>query len=169
MNSRVVAAAALAVATSLGAQDTRPATTLRLPPSSKSPVVADAAMKGDAAAVRRLIQQGANVDAAQGDGMTALHWAAERGDSAIAAALLAAKANVSATTRIGAYMPLHIAAKGGHVRIGFENNQLLPDGTIARDNAQLVAAELATLRDSAASMRPLASAAWVRAHLAGTG
>jgi uncharacterized protein (DUF849 family) len=57
---------------------------------------------------------------------------------------------------------------GGHVRIGFENNQLLPDGTIARDNAQLVAAELATLRDSAASMRPLATADWVRAHLAGT-
>lgn len=60
------------------------------------------------------------------------------------------------------------AAAGGHVRIGFENNQLLPDGTIARDNAQLVAAELATLRDSAASMRPLATADWVRAHLAGT-
>ena len=61
------------------------------------------------------------------------------------------------------------AEAGGHVRIGFENNQLLPDGTVARDNAQLVAAELATLRDSAASMRPLATADWVRAHLAGTG
>lgn len=63
----------------------------------------------------------------------------------------------------------HAAEAGGHVRIGFENNQVLPDGTIARDNAQLVAAELATLRDSAASMRPLATADWVRAHLAGTG
>lgn len=61
------------------------------------------------------------------------------------------------------------AEAGGHVRIGFENNQLLPDGTLARDNAQLVAAELATLRDSAASMRPLATADWVRAQLAGTG
>jgi ankyrin repeat protein len=97
----------------LRAQDTRTATTLRLPPSSKSPIVADAAMQGDAAAVRRLVQQGASVDAAQGDGMTALHWAAEHGDSAMAGALLRARANVHATTRIGSYTPLHIAAKGG--------------------------------------------------------
>ena len=77
----------------LRGQDIRPATTLKLPPSSRSPVVAEAAMKGDVAAVRRLIQQGANVDVAQGDGMTALHWAADRGDTAIASALLRAKAN----------------------------------------------------------------------------
>ena len=113
MNSRVLIAVALAAASSVGAQDTRASTTLRVPPSSKSPVVADAAMKGDLAAVRRLIQQGANIDAAQGDGMTALHWAAERGDTAIASVLLAAKANVTATTRIGSYTPLHIASKGG--------------------------------------------------------
>jgi uncharacterized protein (DUF849 family) len=61
------------------------------------------------------------------------------------------------------------AEADGHVRIGFENNLLLPDGTVARDNAQLVAAELATLRDSAASTRPLATADWVRAQLAGMG
>ena len=42
--------------------------------------VADAAMRGDVAAVATLLQQGADVNAAQGDGMTALHWAAERGD-----------------------------------------------------------------------------------------
>jgi uncharacterized protein len=80
-----------------------------VPPSP----VADAAMKGDLAAVRTLIVQGANVNAAHGDGMTALHWAAERGDSAMTAVLIRAKANVSATTRIGDYTPLHIAAKGG--------------------------------------------------------
>ncbi|MEX2152651.1 MAG: ankyrin repeat domain-containing protein, partial [Gemmatimonadaceae bacterium] len=40
--------------------------------------VADAAMKGDIAAVRALIARGANVNAPHGDGMTALHWAAER-------------------------------------------------------------------------------------------
>jgi ankyrin repeat protein len=43
--------------------------------------VADAAMKGDLAAVRALVAKGANVNAPQGDGMTALHWAAERADS----------------------------------------------------------------------------------------
>ena len=75
--------------------------------------VADAAMKGDLAAVRALIVNGADVNAAHGDGMTALHWAAERGDSAMAAVLIRAKAKAGATTRIGDYTPLHIAAKGG--------------------------------------------------------
>jgi len=78
----------------------------------KAPI-ADAAMQGDASVVRRLIAQGANVNAAQGDGMTALHWAAERGDSAIANMLLRAHANVKAVTRIGNYTPLHIASKSG--------------------------------------------------------
>ena len=75
--------------------------------------VADAAMKGDLAAVRALIAQRANVNLAQGDGMTALHWAAERGDSAMTVVLIRAKANPRTTTRIGDYTPLHIAAKGG--------------------------------------------------------
>lgn len=109
----VCAALLLALSAEAQAQDTRVASTLRLPPSAKSPVVADAAMKGDVAAVRSLIAAGANENAAQGDGMTALHWAAERGDSAMTAALLRAKANIKATTRIGDYTPLHIAAKGG--------------------------------------------------------
>ena len=59
------------------------------------------------------------------------------------------------------------AAAGGHVRIGFENNRTLPDGTIARDNAQLVAAELGMIAGSAASVRPIASADWVRRHFTG--
>ncbi|HSQ29779.1 MAG TPA: ankyrin repeat domain-containing protein [Gemmatimonadaceae bacterium] len=76
--------------------------------------VADAAQRGDLATVKKLIAQGAGVNAPQGDGMTALHWAADRGDSALAAVLLRAKANVRATTRIGSYTPLHIAARTGN-------------------------------------------------------
>jgi ankyrin repeat protein len=76
--------------------------------------VADAAQRGDVATVRKLIAEGVSVNVAQGDGMTALHWAADRGDSALAAVLLRAKANVRATTRIGAYTPLHIAARTGN-------------------------------------------------------
>jgi ankyrin repeat protein len=75
--------------------------------------LADAAMKGDIAAVRALLKQRADVNGAQGDGMTALHWAAERGDSAIAALLVGARANVDAVTRIADYTPLHIAGKTG--------------------------------------------------------
>ena len=76
--------------------------------------VADAAMRGDVAAIRALIARRADVNAPQGDGMTALHWAADRGDSAMAVELLRAKANVTMRTRIGAYTPLHIAARTGN-------------------------------------------------------
>ena len=42
---------------------------------SDSPV-ADAARLGDVDTVRTLLQDGVDVNAAQGDGMTALHWPA---------------------------------------------------------------------------------------------
>jgi ankyrin repeat protein len=76
--------------------------------------VAEAAQRGDLATVRQLLARGGDVNAAQGDGMTALHWAADRGDSALAGALLQAKADVSARTRIGNYTPLHLAARTGN-------------------------------------------------------
>jgi ankyrin repeat protein len=76
--------------------------------------VADAAMKGDLALVRKLLAQGERVSAPQGDGMTALHWAADRGDSVMAATLIRARADVRAVTRIGGYTPLHIASRSGH-------------------------------------------------------
>jgi uncharacterized protein len=83
---------------------------------SGSPV-ADNAMRGDREAVRALLKQGADVSAAQGDGMTALHWAAERGDAALAEILLYAGANVGAVTRIGQYTPLHLASKTGSTSV----------------------------------------------------
>ena len=76
--------------------------------------IAEAAMLGDAAEVQTLIERGEDVNAVLGDGMTALHWSAERGDSDIASLLLAAGAEVELTTRLGAYRPLHLAARGGH-------------------------------------------------------
>jgi len=97
------------------AQDSR-ATALRAP-TSRAPVVAEAAMKGDLATVKKLVQQGANVNLAQGDGMTALHWAAERGDLAMTETLLRARASVKATTRIGGYTPLHVATKSGSAAV----------------------------------------------------
>jgi ankyrin repeat protein len=79
--------------------------------------VADAAMRGDREAVRGLLKQGADANAAQGDGMTPLHWAADRGDAAIAEMLLYAGANVSAVTRVGQYTPLHLASRGGKLAV----------------------------------------------------
>src|SRR5688500_3296872 len=75
--------------------------------------VADAIMRGDTAAVRVLLRQGADVNGAQGDGMTALHWAATRGDGGMIAMLTYAGARVEAVTRNGNYTPLHLAARGG--------------------------------------------------------
>jgi uncharacterized protein len=76
--------------------------------------VADAAMRGDVEAVRSLIRTDAQgVNTPQGDGMTALHWAAVRGNGALAELLLEAGADVAAETRIGAYTPLHLAAREG--------------------------------------------------------
>ena len=79
--------------------------------------VADAAMQEDAAAVVALLQQGTDVNRAQGDGMTALHWAAEHGDQDLTARLLKAGANPGAGTRIGQHTPLHLAAKAGHASV----------------------------------------------------
>jgi uncharacterized protein len=76
--------------------------------------VADAAMQGDRESVRSLLKQGGDVNAAQGDGMTALHWAASANDVELAAMLIHAGANLRATTRINGYTPLMMAAKAGH-------------------------------------------------------
>ena len=75
--------------------------------------LADAAMKGDAASVRVLLARGADVNAARGDGMTALHWAAETSNAEIADILVNAGAIIEVTTRLGAYTPLHVAGRKG--------------------------------------------------------
>src|SRR5262249_9110584 len=86
-------------------------TTAWLAAAPSAAPVADAAMRGDRDAVRALLKQGADVGASHGDGMTALHWAAERGDAELAEMLVYAGANVSAVTRIGQYTPLHLASR----------------------------------------------------------
>jgi ankyrin repeat protein len=79
--------------------------------------VADAAQRGDREAVRALLKDAADVNAAQGDGMTALHWASLTGDADMARMLLVAGANVRATTRLGGYTPLFLAAREGRAAL----------------------------------------------------
>jgi ankyrin repeat protein len=79
--------------------------------ASMSPV-ADAAMTGDASAVRALIQQKAEVNAAQADGATAIQWAAYRDDLEMADALIAAGANINLANREGA-TPMYLASQHG--------------------------------------------------------
>jgi ankyrin repeat protein len=75
--------------------------------------VADAAMKGDKAALRILVQQKkADVNSAQADGTTAIQWAAYRNDLEMANILIATGADVKHANRDGA-TPLWLAAENG--------------------------------------------------------
>jgi ankyrin repeat protein len=100
--------------------------------------VADAAQQGDRDAVKALLKQAADVNAAQGDGMTALHWAALKNDADLAQTLLYAGANVRAMTRIGNYTPLILAARSGNAAVlepllaaGADANSKTANGTTA--------------------------------------
>jgi uncharacterized protein len=75
--------------------------------------LADAVQNGDRTAVRSLLAKKVNVNGPQGDGTTALHWAAFNDDREVAKLLLAAGANVKAATRDGAITPLFLACKNG--------------------------------------------------------
>jgi ankyrin repeat protein len=114
---------ALALTTSLGA-------------AAKSDV-ADAVMRGDAAAVRALLAQKTDVNATQADGATALHWAVYREDLATTDLLIAAGANVKVANREGA-TPLSLACLNGNaviieslLKAGADANEQLPRGETA--------------------------------------
>jgi ankyrin repeat protein len=101
-----------------------------------STALVNAAKQGQRQEVRRLLRDGADVDTALGDGMTALHWAAQAGDAELTNILLWAGANVAATTRIGGYTPLLIASNRGDaptiealVRAQADPNRATTNGT----------------------------------------
>ena len=79
-----------------------------------APPLVDAARDGDTGAVRALLAQGADVDAAEGDGTRALHWASYRDDVESVGLLLDAGADVNAANDLGA-TPLWTAGQNGSV------------------------------------------------------
>jgi uncharacterized protein len=81
-------------------------------PAAVKPEVADAAMHGDRAAVRALLENKADVNAPQIDGSTALHWAVRGNDFEMAELLLAAGAHVSTANDSGA-TPMLLATMNG--------------------------------------------------------
>jgi uncharacterized protein len=103
--------------------------------AASSPV-ADAAMKGDVAGVKSLIQQKADVNAPQADGATAIQWAAYRNNLVMADALIAAGANVKLANRDGA-TALRLASLNGNapmierlLKAGADPNERGPKGEL---------------------------------------
>src|SRR5580700_10488562 len=96
--------------------------------------VADAAMHGDKPSVQKLLEQHADVNAPQGDGATALHWAVFRSDIEMVNLLLKAGANPKAANREGS-TPLWLASINGDAAViaallnaGADANEHLPLG-----------------------------------------
>jgi uncharacterized protein len=75
--------------------------------------LADAAENQDRASVRAMVERHADVNQAQVDGMTALHWAAYHDDLETSKLLVAAKVNVKAKNRYGV-TPLSLACTNGN-------------------------------------------------------
>jgi len=108
-----------------------------IPISAAEAPLADAAENKDDAAIRRLLDERADVKAGQADGMTALHWAAWHDDLPMVQRLIAAGADVKAANRYGA-TPLSLACTNGNHAIaellldkGADVNAALPGGETA--------------------------------------
>ena len=96
--------------------------------------VAEAASRGDKAAIQKLVAQKANVNAPQGDGATAMHWAVFRSDKEMVDVLLKAGADPKVANRDGS-TPLWLASVNGDSAIlslllaaGADPNEKLPQG-----------------------------------------
>ena len=97
----------------------------------------EAVKNGDATAVRRLIKERVDVNAAEVDGTTPLHWAARVNDVATAELLIRAGANVRAANRYDV-TPLSVACTNGNagmisllLKAGADANTALPGGETA--------------------------------------
>jgi ankyrin repeat protein len=97
----------------------------------------DAVKGGNRSAVRTLIAQKSNVNVAEPDGMTPLHWAVRGGDVDMAGLLLRAGANAKAANRYG-ITPILLAAENGDARLvqmlvkaGADPNSRMPEGQTA--------------------------------------
>lgn len=109
-------------------------TTSGLQAAGPDTTLADAAEKMHRARVLALLKAKVAVDAAQIDGMTALHWATYHDDAEMVEQLLQAGANVQAANRYGV-TPLSLACTNGHgalverlLAAGANPNVALPGG-----------------------------------------
>jgi uncharacterized protein len=103
--------------------------------------IANAVQQRDRQAVLSLLKQQADVNAPQGDGATALHWAAYFEDAETTALLIRAGARVSTPNHYGV-TPLALASENGNAAV---MEQLLkagadPNGTVRSGESELMLA-----------------------------
>ena len=102
--------------------------------NAAAPRLVDAVKSRDKAAIRALLAQRVDVNAAEPDGTTAIHWAVRADDLETAEMLIRAGANVKAKNRYG-MTPLHLASTNGNgtmvetlLKAGADPNTALPEG-----------------------------------------
>jgi ankyrin repeat protein len=125
----------------------------------KDAAIADAMERGDKPAVLALLKKKADVNAPQGDGSTALHWAAYLADAETTAALLRAGANVNVRNKLGV-TPLALAAQQGNTAV---IETLLKGGAAPNDSVNFMNAGETPLMHAARSTRVDAVKALVKA------
>lgn len=103
--------------------------------AADTPAIVEAARAEDAAAVRSLLASGADVDARQPDGATALHWAAYRDDHETVVLLIEAGATVNAANELGA-TPLWLAADNGSATMAERLLAAGADANVALSNGE---------------------------------
>lgn len=102
--------------------------------------VVDAARQGDLAALKTLVTKRADVNAAEGDGSTALLWAAYRGDIEMVRALIRARADVNAKNHFGMTPLLQAARIGNPVMVADLLQAGADPGTTRQGETPLMAA-----------------------------
>ena len=97
----------------------------------------DAVKAADKEAIRTLLQQRVDVNAAEPDGTTALHWTARTNDLQAAEMLIRAGGSVKSANRYGV-TPLYLASTNGNaamiellLKAGADPNSALPEGETA--------------------------------------
>ena len=100
-------------------------------PASANAPLADAAEKRNQAQIQRLLEQAVDVNAAQVDGMTALHWTTLHDDLETARLLVEAGADVTVANRYAASPERNYRGKDAHRpkgRSGASNHE--PNGLV---------------------------------------
>ena len=102
-----------AVALAAAGAETSPAVASATPSLQPDVRLPEAVKRGDVAEVEALLRAHVPVNSAEGDGSTALHWAAYDNNLELARILLKARADVNAKTRLEGMTPLYMACQNG--------------------------------------------------------